>query len=157
MIGRALFLALCGSAATLGTLHLARVDPTAGPPATPTLYHELPLAGVPVIRDGQLRGLSFARIGVVADAGVEPSVLETFVADALHDATLGQPNGVEAAVPHLVSGDLLRTALPLRLKRAGAPFDVSRVVLLQAEHRSPDRLRALARDRVRDRTRDRAE
>ena len=149
MIARTLLLALCGCGGAVGALHAGLAGPDAasdagGEPA----YHEMPLAAVPVIRGGRVEGLSFVRLGLVAagagEGAIDPNVLKTFVADALHDATLGQPGGVSAAAPHIVAPPPLRAALPVRLRRAGAPFRALRVVVLQAEFRSRDRLRSLS-------------
>ena len=144
MIARATCLSLFGCAAASFAFHAGQQ--AEGEPARPVAtYAEMPLAAVPIVRDAEMLGLSFARIGIVADAGAaDGRTVEAFVIDALHDAALGQPNGVAPRPPYLVSGQVLATAMPVRLRRVGAPFHATRIVQLQSEHRSPDRLRALA-------------
>ena len=136
-------LALVGCAAGLATMHWA-VRPSAAK-SPPAEYLELPLTGVPLLRGGGVAGLSFVRLGVVgrALAEADPATVEAFVADALLDATLGQPGGIDAT-SRTADPARLKAAIPVRLERAAAPFALDRIVIVQSEFRSHDQLRELA-------------
>ena len=137
MILRALALALCGMGAAFATLHFAKPDGN-GAAAVQSVYAPLPLVAVPRIERGRLSGLDFLRLGAVAgpEAGLESPAAQAFLADAVLDATLGSASGGEVNLP------LLRAAVPVRLRRAGAPFALERLVVLQSEYRSQARLRS---------------
>ena len=146
MILRTAMLAICGCAASLAAMQFGG-RPTEASAKTPD-FVELPLSALPFVENSEVRGLSFARLAVVGTGleALDPAVLHTFVSDALHDAALGQPGGLTAG-SRTIDPLLLKAALPVRLKRASAPFRLERVVLLQSEFRSGDQLRELASGR----------
>ena len=154
MIVSALIHSACGCAAALATVALVSLEPGQAPqtPQTPSTYRELPLTAIPVVRGGRLRGLSFVRIGASlagAGSGMDDATLATLMADALHDATLGTPSGLVGASGPTVDPAMVKAAVPVRLKRLGLPLAIDHIVVLQAEFRSTERLRDLARKRPR--------
>lgn len=137
---RAIFLSLCGCASVVATLAgLAHRAPS----PSATRYEALPLHALPVIRDGRLRGVSFVRVAATASVPkeVDAATWQAFMADAIHDATLGAGalRDVEGAT--LVDADLFKASLSVHLARAGAPFRLSRALVVQSEYRPSAALR----------------
>ena len=143
MIARTATLALVGCIAALCSLRFAMVGP--GPETSTPRFFEMPLAAVPLIESGRVSGLSFVRFGVVGDAldGLDGKMVETFLADALYQGTLGEPEGVHAA-SRTVDPARLKVAVPIRLERAEAPFALERIVVVQSEFRALAQLRELS-------------